>query len=472
SSALSVRDRDESSPCMERGDEPQDPDMYCFRVELQAKVHREELEFQDRQSARDYEIHKAELAIKKAKMDLELANTNAKAVHKLMPTLAPATIATLLPSKVKGLQSLLSSMGKLTSHSSYSAWSWKLYQFVSSYDLQGYLEGTELPPDPADVAAAEQYWRESNILSAAISGLLDDTLYPLISHLGRLPSPKDLWDKLECIFHSKDSNQASMLLSELHRSHLTDNESPDKWIARIWELYAVLKDTKMAQTEAAICQVIIEGLPLSYREVVLALQRESDDKWTIANFAMVIRQHWSFLECMDLCAGSNSNSVGAFPASLSGSGIRPPNVRFKANGQRDPDLATAYVNVCRQCLGKGHVFGSKECPWYPFRVAAGCKPRKRSDPKQVNAAEVTESTGSRTTTSASPVAQTPTVTPSRLAATSGTQAYPALVQDGGVEVYSDFTTSYPATIDCPKSVEAAIAGNADPDNFLLDTGAQ
>ncbi|KAG9103163.1 hypothetical protein FRC06_011902 [Ceratobasidium sp. 370] len=349
--------------------------------------------------------------------------------------------------RTKGLQSSLSSMSKLSNH--------------------------EASPNQRDAEAVERYRRQSNVLSAVISGLLDDSLFPLVSHPGKLPTPKDLWDELERIFRAKDSNQATMLLPELHRTSLSDSENPHAWIARVRELYVMLKDTKMARSEFAVCQLIVEGLPTSYRDVSLSLQKEPEANWTIAHFASVIRRHWTLTKRLDYRSGADtSSSVGAFPVSVKGAILRPPAVLFKANGQKDPGVVSVYGKVCRQCLAVGHEVGSQDCAWYNFRVAAGwqsapsdkAKKREKGTAKQVNAAESQDNPS--VSSASSSTSDHPASSPATPSSHSLAQVYPVLVEEGGVEVYTDFACSYPAIVDTPESISAAVAVDARADDSV------
>ncbi|KAG9088300.1 hypothetical protein FS749_002262 [Ceratobasidium sp. UAMH 11750] len=469
---------------------PLDPETQRYGLKLQAEVAKQRLEHEDRRHQREFEVRMAQIEVERIRAETTRAQTR-------VPPQAPATGAapssaapppqavaptpsTTPTFRTKGLQSSLSSMSKLSTHEGYNTWSRKLYQFISSHDLQGYLDGSEPVPNRRDSVATERYRRESNVLSAAISGLLDDSIYPLVAHLGRLPTPMDLWTELERLFRGKDSNQAAALLSELHNTSLADGESPDTWIARVREIYAALKDTQMAQSEFAICQFIIEGLPTSYREVALSLQKEPDANWTIAHFASIIRQHWTFQKRIDSRSGNTtSNSVGAYPALAKGSIMRPPPIKFKANGQRDPNVVAAYGKVCRQCLSVGHDVGSKDCVWFNFRVAAGwqsasydkSKKKDKGSSKQVNVAEAQERPPTDSTGGSQASSSLNTASPTA-SSHSEAQAYPAFVQEGGVEVYNDFACGYAATIDCPESILAAAASDVPADDFLLDTGAQ
>ncbi|KAG8741378.1 hypothetical protein FRC10_002943 [Ceratobasidium sp. 414] len=75
-------------------DKPQeDSTTYQFHLELQGMAHREELEFQDRQEARNHEIRKSELSLELAKVGLEVIKAQADTARNPgpPPTSTPAT---------------------------------------------------------------------------------------------------------------------------------------------------------------------------------------------------------------------------------------------------------------------------------------------------------------------------------------------------------------------------------------------
>ncbi|KAG8718268.1 hypothetical protein FRC08_005610 [Ceratobasidium sp. 394] len=217
--------------------------------------------------------------------------------------------------RVRGFQLGLSSLDMLTGHGDYNAWSREVFQLICSNELQGYLDGTQPVPAATNVEASARYRREANCLTAGISGLLDNSTFALISHLGDMPKSKDLWGELERICRNKDTNRAPLLLSELRNTRFSQSDDPERWFVRLHELYTGLLDTKFAQSEAVVCHFMIEALLPSYPEIAISLQKEPDAKWTIANFSSLIRQRLTYLKHLDLRPGSGmANSAGAYMA--------------------------------------------------------------------------------------------------------------------------------------------------------------
>ncbi|KAG8741833.1 hypothetical protein FRC10_002392, partial [Ceratobasidium sp. 414] len=271
---------------------PEDPETSRYRLKLHVEVERERIATNDRDRERDYEIRKAELEIERLKAETSLTASKNTSTAVLVSPALPAA-----PPVSNGAETL--SLARVRD--------------LCSNELQGYLDGTQPVPPAANAEASARYRREANCLTAGISGLLDNSTFALVSHLGNMPKPKDLWDELERIFRNKDANQASLLLSELHGSRFSESDDPERWFARLRDLYTSLIDTKLAQSEATVCQIMIEALPSSYREVAISLQKEPDAKWTIANFSSLIRQHYTYIKRLNARSGTNPvDSVGAY----------------------------------------------------------------------------------------------------------------------------------------------------------------
>ncbi|KAG8684523.1 hypothetical protein FRC11_011972 [Ceratobasidium sp. 423] len=183
--------------------------------------------------------------------------------------------------------------------------------------------------------------------------------------------------------------------------------------------------------------------------------------------------------------------LGAFVMTQGFTSLHPPPFKFKHNGETDPEFAAQVANHCHACWGEGHGMYSKECTHCDIRIAAGwqgqSKPKKKSKSKQVNMVEVKGTSGSQSSEhefsgpAEGNVTRISTLSPS-LSSDGGLDVlgdfiggYAASIDDSPIALSDDFEddlTSGPILLDVSKHLEAVVAADSHPKEFLLDTSVQ
>ncbi|KAG8715097.1 RNA helicase [Ceratobasidium sp. 423] len=275
------------------------PDQDLIREQLQ--LEREKIQERDRERA--HEIRKLELQIQLAQL------------QNAAPTPTPITSAPTPVPNIVSFQMAMQPIDTLKDKKDYDNWNYRVYQAAQSSGFYDYLDGTTGAPDPANLEATATYARESAAITAAITSRLDNRILDSLKYLGRIPAPHTLWTELDRLYRAKvtkDINEVATTFSELSTTHFSESDDLDTWIAWVREYYTALLDTRLAISEAVVCQFMIQALPTSFKSIIPKLQLLPDEEWNITSFAEHVRLHSTRPKQGDGSSPTPGNSAGGF----------------------------------------------------------------------------------------------------------------------------------------------------------------
>ncbi|KAG8699854.1 hypothetical protein FRC11_013420 [Ceratobasidium sp. 423] len=282
----------------------------------------------------------------------------------------------------------------------YPNWSFSIQQAAMDVGIDGHLTNSIPQPDQVNAEDHIDWKEECSALTGGIFSSISGTVLPHLKHLGLGVSPKALWDELKWLYAGTDGNRLSGIWEEIITLSYPDSESFDTWVAKMHERWSSLVDMPFAISDRAFAQCIIMAMPPSFSVPVSILRQISESQRSSARVINSLREHYMAEKKAGHLPTTSSGSVGAFAATQGFSHLRPPPLRYKRTGQKDPDFATDAADQCHACWGKGHKLYSEKCPHYDIRIAAGWQQadhggssKKKHKAKDANAAEVKDLDG-------------------------------------------------------------------------------
>ncbi|CAE6439744.1 unnamed protein product [Rhizoctonia solani] len=141
----------------------------------------------------------------------------------------------------------------------------------------------------------------------------------------------------------KDIKEIASIFSQLSTTRFSEGDDIERWSTCIHELYEALLDTRLAVSEAVVCQFMIQALPTSFANVVSTLQALPDEEWNITSFTAHIRLYCTRLQRTDEIPSTPGDSVGLFAVPVKDARIQSPAVKIIRSSAKDSVFATETV---------------------------------------------------------------------------------------------------------------------------------
>ncbi|QRV81849.1 Pol polyprotein/retrotransposon [Ceratobasidium sp. AG-Ba] len=264
--------------------------------------------------------------------------------------------------KASTLIAMASSLPKLRGDS-YSLWSAAVMTAVRSSGLNAYMDGTVAPPSPDDANSFDLYIQESGAIRTVIIGTLD----PETSHryLDEAETPKQIWDALKQRYQISDMAALRVIDERLVNLRLHEGGDLPEHLAVFKKLLRDLQGTKFDVTKERAIEWLYKSLPPSYDNFITLQQQTEESDFT--RLCIKLESHYHSVQSR---SGTSSLALAATARQNTPSlqdYCVPPHLRsLKLTGAKNQALANLANDLCKDCLGRGHI--ASQCPRVPYRL--------------------------------------------------------------------------------------------------------
>ena len=153
--------------------------------------------------------------------------------------------------------------------SNYPTWKIQIKMALIKQGVWGFITGTEIEPEEDDVAALRKFYDRSDKALATIVLAVDPALLYL---LGDPQDPAEVWQQLSDQFEKKSWANKLALRRKLYSLRLKENESVQKHIKGMIEIFESLSVVGHVVEEEDRVVHILASLPDSFQMLVTALE--------------------------------------------------------------------------------------------------------------------------------------------------------------------------------------------------------
>ncbi|QRV82277.1 Pol polyprotein/retrotransposon [Ceratobasidium sp. AG-Ba] len=264
--------------------------------------------------------------------------------------------------KASTLIAMASSLPKLRGDS-YSLWSTAIMTAVRSSGLSAYMDGSITPPSTDDAGNFDLYIQESGAIRTVIIGTLD----PETSHryLDEAETPKQIWDALKQRYQISDMAALRVIDERLVNLRLHEGGDLPEHLAVFKKLLRDLQGTKFEVTKERAIEWLYKSLPPSYENFITLQQQTEESDFT--RLCIKLESHYHSVQSrsgtssLALAATTRPNAPSLHDYCV------PPHLRsLKLTGTKNQALANLANDLCKDCLGRGHI--ASQCPRVPYRL--------------------------------------------------------------------------------------------------------
>ena len=179
---------------------------------------------------------------------------------------------------------------RLQGSSNYRTWKFSMRMVLEAKDLWGIVSGDEKKPDKEPEAVT---WEKSAKKALALISLTLTAAEQ--QHIIDCTSPVVAWKILEKLYEGKGRNRKFMLLQELFRMTLKDNDyGMNGYLRAVKDKISELSTIGLKLDDDIKLAIIVNGLPENYRYLVVALEQQEKidfDELTARLMEEALRHH-------------------------------------------------------------------------------------------------------------------------------------------------------------------------------------